>query len=257
MPFDFDFDGHREYLFRDEKVNCYVQTGGASVFELDYLPEAWNYLDTFSLSPPAGGRRNAFADYLFPLGFTPGDAREGPFPGSRFCGGERFEIQEIDRVHGKVCFRLSPRPGVPYGRVEVEKTYRLDKDVLSVDYSLINRGEEEENFLFAPGIDLSFPGEGEAFLKIFQGNAEVKDPGAGIILTAAAELKFQDLKNTVAIKLCSDQSFDAWIFSIKTPERPGGETWDHYQSTWILPHKPVLLKPGAVFKMAFTLEFSS
>ncbi|MDR2102680.1 MAG: DUF1925 domain-containing protein [Treponema sp.] len=265
MPFDFDFDGHREYLFRDERVNCYVQTGGASVFELDYLPETWNYLDTFSPplpsrgggEPAPTGRRNAFADYLLPLDFTPADAREGLFSGSRFCGGERFEILEIDRVHGRVCFRLPPRPGVPYGAVEVEKTYRLDKDILSVDYSLINRGGGEENFLFAPGIDLSFPGDGEAFLRIFKGNTAVKGPAAETILTGAAELKFQDLKNKAAITLCSDQAFDAWIFSIKTPEKPGGENRDHYQSTWILPHTPVLLKPGAAFKMAFTLEFSS
>jgi hypothetical protein len=261
MNFDFDLDGQGEYLFRDEKVNCYVQLEGASVFELDYLPESWNYLDTFNLPllpsgngelPPAGHRRTAFADYLVPAAFTPGDARDGRFDGARFCGRERFEPLEMDRVHGKVCFRLSPNPGVPYGNVEMGKNYCLHKDVLSVSYSLINRGEGEERFLFIPGIDLSFPGDGEDYFRILKGAPGIRSPE--MVLSGAAGLKFRDLKNKVTIDLCSDRSFDAWLIPIKTPDRPGEGNRDHYQSTWILPHKPVQLKPGEVFEMGFTLE---
>ncbi|MDR0301663.1 MAG: DUF1925 domain-containing protein, partial [Treponema sp.] len=42
---DFDLDGVKEYLFQDARINCYIQQKGASVFELDYLPKDWNYLD--------------------------------------------------------------------------------------------------------------------------------------------------------------------------------------------------------------------
>jgi hypothetical protein len=264
MNFDFNLDGQGEYLFLDEKVNCYVQLEGASVFELDYLPEAWNYLDTFNpaLSPsgkgplfPAGRRRTAFADYLVPAAFTSGDAREGRFYGARFCGGECFEPLEMDRVHGKVRFRLPPNPGVPYGNMEMEKSYCLRKGVLSVSYSLINRGEGEERFLFIPGIDLSFSGDGDAYFRILKGAPGIR--GDETVLSGAAGLKFRDLKNEVTIDLCSDKSFDTWLIPIKTPDRPGDGNWDHYQSTWILPHKPVLLKAGEVFEMDFTLELHS
>ncbi|MDR3167532.1 MAG: DUF1926 domain-containing protein [Treponema sp.] len=262
MNFDFDLDGQGEYLFRGERVNCYVQLEGASVFELDYLPEAWNYLDTFNLpSPPspkedpplAGRRRTAFADYLVPKTFTSEDVREGCFYGARFCGGERFELLELDRVHGKVCFWLPRNPGLPYGNVEIEKSYYLKKNVLSVTYALINRGEGEENFVFIPGIDLSFPGEGEAYLRILQGNTVIKG-SPDLVLSGAGGLKFRDLKNKVTIDLCSDKSFDAWLVPIRTPDRPGGGNRDHYQSTWILPRKTVLLQPGDRFDMDFTLE---
>jgi hypothetical protein len=274
MNFDFDLDGQGEYLFRDEKVNCYVQLEGASVFELDYLPKAWNYLDTFSLppapsgngaGPPAGQRRNAFADYLVPgslsLSNVQADCQAGGgagcFEGARFCGGERFEPLEMDRVHGKVRFRLPPNPGVPYGNVEMEKSYHLKKDLLSVAYSLTNRGEREEHFVFIPGIDLSFPGEGEDCLRILRGNTAIKDPFSETGFSGSTGLKFRDLKNKVTLEFCSDKSFDVWLIPIRTPDRPGGGAWDHYQSSWILPRKPVLLKPGEVFEMNFTLELHS
>ncbi|MDR2101418.1 MAG: DUF1926 domain-containing protein [Treponema sp.] len=259
MNFDFDLDGQGEYLFQGEKVNCYVQLEGASVFELDYLPEAWNYLDTFNLSAledpaPAGRRRTAFADYLAPETLSPGDARGGCFNGARFCGGEQFEPLELDRVHGKVRFRLPCNPGAPYGNVEIEKIYHLKKNMLSVAYTLINRGEGQESFVFIPGIDLSFPGEGEAYLRILQGNTVIRESASGMAVSGAGGLKFRDLKNKVTIDLCSDKSFDAWLVPIKTPDRPGKGNPDHYQSTWILPRKRVMLKPGESFDMNFTLE---
>ncbi|MCL2374358.1 MAG: DUF1925 domain-containing protein [Treponema sp.] len=46
--FDFDLDGEGEYIFQDDKLNCYLQSRGAGIFELDYLPAAWNYFDTLS-----------------------------------------------------------------------------------------------------------------------------------------------------------------------------------------------------------------
>ncbi|MDR3146078.1 MAG: DUF1925 domain-containing protein, partial [Treponema sp.] len=46
--FDFDLDGEGEYLFQDVHINCYIKSRGASIFELDYLPKTWNYLDTMT-----------------------------------------------------------------------------------------------------------------------------------------------------------------------------------------------------------------
>ncbi|MDR0289338.1 MAG: alpha-amylase, partial [Treponema sp.] len=45
VPFDFNMDGTHEWLFQDAKINCYVQSLGGGIFEMDYLPKAWNYLN--------------------------------------------------------------------------------------------------------------------------------------------------------------------------------------------------------------------
>ena len=65
---DFDFDGLNEFLFQGSLINCYIQQKGAGIFELDYMPKGWNYLDcgTYSDSSGAGkkSRRIAFADII-------------------------------------------------------------------------------------------------------------------------------------------------------------------------------------------------
>ncbi|MCL2558335.1 MAG: alpha-amylase, partial [Treponema sp.] len=42
LNFDFFLDGDEQWLFIDSKINCYVQPVGGGVFELDYMPKAWN-----------------------------------------------------------------------------------------------------------------------------------------------------------------------------------------------------------------------
>jgi hypothetical protein len=260
MNFDFDMDGAGEYLFQDTKINCYIRLRGASVFELDYLPKTWNYLDTFS--PETSGadaareRRTAFADCLFPSPVSPQDVLDGRFSGARYCGREPFELAELDRLHGKVRFRLPGQEALPFGTVEVEKVYFLKKDTLSVSYALTNRGKEETSFQFAPAIDLSFPGEGEAFVRFFKIRSGAKDaPFSETTIRDAEGIKIQDLKNEVQIVLGSKKTFNAGIVPVKTPG-PAKKGPDLYQSTCLIPLQEASVLPGETWTTEFTLKFS-
>jgi hypothetical protein len=270
MNFDFDFDNEIEYLFRGEWINCYIRLLGASVFELDYLPNSWNYLDTFDRPGPGPGgsraRKAAFAERLLPAGFSPRDILSGRDDGVRKCGEERFELREMDKARGKVSFYLPPSSsgasGGGFHALAMEKNYQLHRDTLTVAYTLSNPGREEAAFLFASSIDLSFPGEGENFVRILKGAAVLKPdtrdgtPGKDILAARGAELlKFQDLKNEAIISLGADRPFDAWIFSRRTaPEtRPGP---GFYQSSCIEPVFPGNLKPGESWKLTITLKFT-
>jgi hypothetical protein len=270
MNFDFDFDNEIEYLFRGERINCYIRLLGASVFELDYLPNSWNYLDTFDRSSPGpNGNRNrkaAFTDLILPPDFSPGDILSGRKEGIRDCGEERFELREMDKARGKVSFYLPPSAESSgegsFRSLGLEKSYQLRRDTLTVGYTLSNPGREEAGFLFASGIELSFPGEGENFVRVLKG-AEVLKPGArdGLpekdVLAArdADLLKFQDLKNEAIISLGADRPFNAWIFPRKTaPETRDGPGL--YQSSCVTPVFPVILKPGESWKLALSLKFT-
>jgi hypothetical protein len=255
MNFDFDLDGAGEYLFQDTKINCYIRLRGASVFELDYLPKTWNYLDTFS---PGGlrERRAAFSDRLVPAGFSFPDILEGRSDGARFCGGEQYELAELDRLHGKVCFRLPCRAGFSFGQVEIEKSYFLKKDSLLVSYTLNNRGKEEEHFQFSPEIDLSFPGEGEIFTRFSKIKSGAKDaPFSETAIQDAEGIKIQDLKNEVQIVLGSKKPFTACIASVKAAG-PAGQGPALYQSTCVMPLQEVVIAPGGTWTTEFTLKFS-
>ncbi|MDR0643952.1 MAG: DUF1926 domain-containing protein [Treponema sp.] len=276
LAFDFDLDGKEEFLFQEEHVNCYIRHQGASVFELDYLPKTFNYLDTFTVSPD-GDRRTAFYDVLAPketsfdilfagpavemdihkakTGFLETHPDKHKF---RFCGKENFEIQEVDKSHGRVVFRLPANTDLPFGNIEMEKTFHLKKSVLTVQYSLENKGADVE-FFFIPSIDISFPGDGPAFLRIFKLNDETKDPvNLGEALVHVQGVKFQDIKNETVVVITADRFFDAYITSVRTPCPLGnGDALDvavMYQSTNIAPIKPISLDTGKRFEIEFKLN---
>jgi hypothetical protein len=270
MNFDFDFDSEIEYLFRGERINCYIQLLGAGIFELDYLPNSWNYLDTFDRSMPgSNGSRNrkaSFTDRFLPAGFSPKDILSGRNDGIRDCGEERFELREMDKARGKASFYLPPSAAethaeCPFRALSIEKSYQLRRDILVVSYTLANPGKEETGFLFVSSIDLSFPGEGENFLRVLKG-AEVLTPGRdGVlekdVLTVKDTdlLKFQDLKNEAIISLGADRPLNGWIFPRRTAmeSRPGPGL---YQSSCVTLVFPTHLKPGESWNLAFTLKFT-
>jgi hypothetical protein len=232
LAFDFDFDGEDEYLFQDRGVNCYVKAAGASVFELDYLPRDWNYLDTFG----APSRRCAFTDRLLENG-AGGDALEALARGTggtgRFCGEERYEVSQ-ERPHNRIRFTLPAREGTLLGNIEISKVYSLEKNVLGVSYTLANRGEDSA-FIFIPQIDLAFAA-GEASVLPWS--------IAGIESFAAS-----DSRNGVSVVFSSDKPFEFRCYSIA----PDGE----YQFTCYFPIFRLSLKSGESWQAAFKLNINA
>jgi hypothetical protein len=128
VSFDFDFDGEDEYLFQNDHINAYIKRQGASVFEFDFLPRSWNYLDTLlshetGAAPNPAKRRAAFADILAIPGLSPAVLCEAGFalPENagqlRFCGAEYYEVLETEKTRQKASFRLGI-PAERYSRVE-------------------------------------------------------------------------------------------------------------------------------------------
>jgi hypothetical protein len=266
LAFDFDLDGEEEYLFQDHNVNCYVSPRGAGIFELDYLPKSWNYLDTLArrwepytekLPLEDSYRRGAFLDRIVSPDFTLRDFLEGRFAASRFCGGERYGLAALDRGRGNAQFRLSPNPAFPFGAMELEKTYHLRKDILTVDYTLTNRGGETERFALLSEIDLSFAGEGDTLQRILKLAGGTREAVSGRTeLTGLEGVEFQDIKNETILTLGVDRSITAWIVPIRTRCRIHGFIADQYQSTCVAPVIPMTLEPGGKEKICFTLRIT-
>jgi hypothetical protein len=257
LAFDFDFDGSPEYLFQDRNINCYVTGAGASVFELDYLPKTWNYLDTFSGDR---FRRTAFADQLAPPDYSFADARESRFEGVRFCGREPFKLLDMDRSHGRADFQLPPRDGgASYlDRIEIEKQYLLKQDTLRVRYALTNRGNAAASFKFIPRIDLSFSGGGDDLLKVFRSHARESEPAihGGAEIGNVRGLEFRDIKNELTLSLAADRNFDGWILPIHRSFPLRDAAAAQYQSTCLMPAMALVLEPEGQWKTEFTLTIS-
>jgi hypothetical protein len=248
---DFDLDGVKEYLFQDARINCYIQLQGACVFELDYLPKEWNYLDCGSAASAGGKgfmRRASFADILAPPDTGCEDSGNGFPAGSRLCFNERFEGAFQNRK-GKSAFKL-PAPGgeSPFASIEVNKCYSLKMDILTVTYTLKNTGGEKEKFRLVTEIDFSFAGEGEEFVRFYTTETGGKDVPAEKALDNIETLKILDVKNEVQLLLGSVAAFSGRIVSAFS----GGL----YQASCILAAFDVSLQAGEMWTNEFSLKFS-
>jgi len=242
VPYDFNMDGAQEWLFQDIRINCYVQSTGGGIFELDYLPKAWNYLDTCS-------GRTAFADRLLSPEFKAENLACDIVDGARLCGNERYEAGDVDKVHRKL--RLTLR----IGSLEIDKTFALKKDAVHTEYTFTNGGTERAAFQFAPEIDLAFPGEGDAFVRFFACKAAQQDiPLAHPLFRGVDGLKLHDIKNEVQITLAANRPFDGKVAPVYARDEITGAQL--YQSLCVMPMLPVSLEPGEKWEVEFILRFS-
>jgi hypothetical protein len=242
---DFDLDGVPEFIFQDAVINCYIQLKGAGVFELDYLPKEWNYLDC---GCNGLARRTAFADAILPHSVTAENMERKFQAGGRLCFNEQFEAVSQDRK-GKFCFRLpAAEQGTPFASLEIEKCYSLKKDVLTVAYVLKNSGEKREKFCFVPEIDFSFAGEGEEFVRFFSYDSNGKDVPVSSVLKDSERLKIQDIKNEVQIILSSTKAFSGCLSQVRDDGL--------YQAARIMPLINLSMESGESWACEFSLKFS-
>jgi hypothetical protein len=251
LTFDFDLDRKEEYLFQDKNINCYVRTKGGAIFEFDYLPRGWNYVDAFVGSSDL---RCAFLDMLFPGDFVPStdlrsacysfpDAEQFP-EDSRFCGTEEYRLLSADRAKLKASFVLLPRKGLPFGFIEIQKTYRLEKNTLYLSYGLCNRGEEKTVLCFIPRFDLALFGT-ELLFRKSQGEEE-----------SSAE-KQGEKKRILALEEQIDRHGASLSVAFQTPCDLYYSELGELETRCFLPVFQIFLNPGDTWENRITLAVSS
>ena len=253
IPYDFDFDGKVEYLFQDLKINCYIQLKGAGLFELDYLPTQWNYLDCGSVSYDGitEERRISFADALLPPESKTEDLMNGfgYLKNARLCFNEQYDASSQDRK-GKSCFKMntSSDKEIPFNSIEINKCYSLKKDVLNVSYLLKNTAKDSVQFCFVPEIDFSFADVTDDFVRFYSVDENTKDSPIECHLKKINTLKILDVKNEVQILLVSTIAFSGCLIPVLADGL--------YQATRILPLFNISLEGGKSWANEFSLKFS-
>ena len=247
VPFDFNFDGIEEWLFQDSKINCYVQSAGGGIFELDYQPKTWNYLY-------ARGGRPAFADSLLPKDAPVETYDNEVIKGSRLCYNECYELAEMDKARRRLGLVLRQANAGPFKNIEIEKLYQVKKDSVHVGYTITNRGTNPDVFLFTPGIDLALPGEGESFARFYVCKPGVHDVPVTAPLRETDCLKIHDIKNEVQIIFSSVKPFDGHISPVYADGSDKGEKF--YQAYSVMPFFHLDLEAGGSWGTEFIMKFS-
>ena len=127
---------------------------------------------------------------------------------------------------------------------------------LVLAYLFRNTGSKNERFVFSPSVDLSFPGEGERYLRVLslgEGDKEAVTIGDFSPLRNIKGLEFRDLENEAVLSLESSRSFNGRVFHV----RSGFPGLEEYQSTCVMPLLPVSLEENKTWKVSFSLKINS
>lgn len=229
---DFDFDGMGEYLFHGNELNMYVHRKGGMVFELDYMTEPWNYLDTFTRKTESyddlldtlrivdSYPRKSFADHFFTssekiadfenMSYTElGEFLHLPYE-AKECRKEQLELILFARADIKVGNKAFP--------LFLEKKYRMKRSSVSVDYTIKNESGDPISISFSPELNLSFPGVNNSSLSLAirrEGKAD-RNVSHGVVRdTATAGFTATDKLNNVTIQYGWDRQSELWIFPVE------------------------------------------
>ena len=246
VPYDINTDNIDDWLFHDTKINCYVQSLGGGIFELDYLPKTWNYLNTIN-------NRLGFADRLLPFGTSGVDLENEKITGTRFCQNEYYELLDLDKSRRRIKLMLRPRDNIPFGKISIKKSYSQKKDSICVSYSLINSSEKPEKFQFSPMIDLSFHStDSVRFFSCKSGMEETLITDFAVKETDG--IKIHDLENETQILFTANRVSEGRISPVYLIDNSKKNKF--FQAYCIMPVYRLSLAPQESYSIEFILKFT-
>ena len=271
MPLDFDMDGSIEYLYQGYTLNAYTHVKGGSLFELDYLPSSWNYLNTLSryqdFSNPKAAEirdsysRKAFLDHFFEdvdlSSFMENKYKEvGDFLNGVYDvlnHNREKQVLVLGRT-GSVSQKGRKTP------LHIKKQYDFKRNSVELQYEISNRGYEKCHYYFGSELNLALPAPETYESRFCYMNSmdEFLDfDGEPVELKQLKILQIQDLMNNTTIQVDYSLSPDKfWSFPLMTPYvYPGTDSEESlYQGTTFLPQWEITLFPGESWILDISLK---
>jgi alpha-amylase len=243
---DFNLDGKPEYLYQGQFINAYVQLVGASVFELDYVVNSWNYIDTMGRYREAYHDRshvdqgidyrprNAFEDHLWSKGETLEHEITSSTKERIDFSDTPYRLVKAEKERKELEFAFNGMvDGSEKRNIQLRKSYDFQKNSIYVDYGLRNTGSEPLEGVFASEINLSFQDidkERVMFLIDQNGNRmEVAD--GKIDMEEVGELTIQDRRNKTLITISPGTMCGLWSYPVYTLTKVYNEIHKLYQGT--------------------------
>lgn len=268
---DFDLDGKNEYLFQSNEINAYVHQTGGTLFELDYLPATWNYLDTLSRYPEvyhtremaSSGydtyMRKAFIDHFFlDSEKLENFARMRYSELGDFISGD-YSVQKIDR--DKMMLQLHRRGSLKIVRktlpLELTKTYTYKRSSLNMNLKIRNLSNTPLETIYGSEINLSFKSPDVKDLRIIINPTEKKkeiptDPQSS---QRVSEVLLLDMQNKVSCSLSAGAPCDLWSMPVSTFVQDRGRIKNLYQSSCFVFRWKLALDPGEEWQVRQSLRF--
>ena len=260
---DFDMDGIDEYLFAGNEINAYVHAVGGVLFELDYLPISWNYLDTmatyeepyhdviphgsFDLSP-----RRGFSDRIESPDFSFDEYLRGAGDPVGDLSNRIYEVRDYKRDNMEVSLATQ------WFDLQIEKRYRLDKSALSVVYQIRNSGAVHVRQSFLSNLHLAFASNNEEFLQLraYSDSGEIITVRDSVSANSIVRLEARDLRNAVTIVSETGSPCDLYAYPLISSWYSRDGPKSGYQCSAFGYKWAIDLAPGDQIEIPLTLRFS-
>lgn len=266
---DFDMDGMEEFLYQGHDLNGYVHSQGGILFELDYLPKCWNYLDTLARRRESyhtgeveargydASPRKSFVDR-----FLDADVTLQAFARSEYVdhGGFHAALYERgDRKRDTHLISLAATGPVMDSTLRIEKKYRFKRNTVQAEYSLTHLDGPGLDLLFAPELNFAFLSDKKDDLEMVAvngGSREINLSKGAQGTTGTSELRMRDLINRTLVTLTASEPADTWIMPVETVSASEDGMVTTYQGTSVVPRFPLALASGEQkqFSLAIRLE---
>jgi alpha-amylase len=270
---DFDMDGRKEYLYQGNEINAYIHQKGGILFELDYLPKCWNYLDTMSRYEEDGigdlsdviakadtYMRKAFIDHFFSESDNIDVFNSGNYDEMGSFIDCYYNIPVFDRENKWVDLACegTVRHHDKLCETDLQKKYTFNGSTIKVSYKLENMGEDKLKTIFGTEINLAFASKGMESQRIYncskQKTAEI---GADVTqVKDITDLSIEDITNKVQINFTFTEPAELWVLPIETVNRGEQVIESKYQSTCFLPRWKLSLDHSESFTVGISLSIS-
>lgn len=258
---DFDADNAVEYLYQGSELNAYLHARGGALFELDFLPASWNYLDTLVSRETTRGDagrlpRHAFIDHFLDDASSLEEFAAGTVGSARF-GRTIWETAELNRTLPEVLLRTAG-PVDTGGRgatVRVEKRFVFRPRSIDVYYRVAPLDGAGLRTRLGVEINVSLASRtsagGRLFLVGEDASTEIGTDARDI--RSATGLLVRDVPNGVSITISSAAPFRCWSLPIETPAP--GDGGPEYQCQCLVPLWELDLAPGGVWENHLSIGF--
>ncbi len=268
---DFDMDGLQEYLYQGQDLNAYVHTQGGTLFELDYLPVAFNYLDTLSRRRESyhdrevaqhgydSYLRKAFVDHFFA-------AEAGVEEFARMRHRELgsfvdavYTVKKYDREQHTIQLEADGTVGSGGNRcrVRVEKRYRFAEAEVTVEYRISGAGDSPVVTTFATEINIS-PADadhGRVQLTCTDSSGEPADlPLEPAAVADCREVRIYDEPNRTVITLAASSTAGLWSLPVYAFAMSQDGVQPEFQQVSCLFRWTLSLEPGETWEAAVRLR---
>ena len=272
LSVDFDLDTNVEYLYQGSELNCYIHLRGGVLFELDFLPASWNYLDTMARrdesSPPKRRdatvvdrtARRAFMDHFFNEDCTLESFDSADFTEAGDFMQELYEVMDLNRSLPEVLLRRVGAVTVGESRqqIEIQKRFIFRPRSVDVYYRVTNLSPIDLSLRFGVEINFSLASRSPESGRIFRLEQERKtDIGLERAeIEGVNSLLIRDVPNEVSITLSSAEEFLCWSMPVETVTPHPEEGQERiFQSYCLVPQWRMDLSQGGSWENHLSVGF--